>query len=250
MDFDYAAQETTRGVAGDVGAGNMSSMPSADHVAEKGARCFTGGVGESITEVSATNVSASDSQIDKMRPDEKIYSLPNVRIPTGSTVAPNYKFTSDVCGASVNCEIKTEASSYTELFEIQGRDGIDGSISILQDQRISHCDMTKMVHNDEDAKDESCLNELTKMVQNVELENIFEFVGCYLHPTPISMVMLKTKGNEVLICVLCGYLMEKERTLFVYKASIKGEKRGCPSFIGHSTIISPISRNASGGQVR
>ncbi|KAJ9563742.1 hypothetical protein OSB04_008902 [Centaurea solstitialis] len=279
--FDYAAQKRTRGVAGGVGAGNMSSMPSADHVAEKGARCFTAGVGdgsvsftpvckdskgEFITEVSATDVSASGSQIDKMRPDEKIYRLPNVRIPTGSNgssclkasvatphdddvPAPNYKFTSDVCGASVNCERQTEASSYTELFEIRGGDDIDVSISISQDQGISDYDMTKLVHNDENAKDESCLKELTKMVHNDELENIFEFVGCYLHPTPISMVMLKTKGNEVFICVLCGYLMEKARALFVYKASIKGEKRGCPSFIGHSTIISPISRNACGGQI-
>ncbi|KVH97689.1 hypothetical protein Ccrd_000190 [Cynara cardunculus var. scolymus] len=277
--FDYAAQKRTRGVTG-VGAGNMSSMPSADHVAEKGARCFTGGVGDgsvsftplakdskgdNVTEISATNASASDSQIDKMRSDEKIYRLPNVRIPTGSngsscimaTVAthhddvlsPNYKFTSDVCGASVSCERQSEASSYTELFEIQGHHDIDGSISISQDQRISHCDVTKMVHNNEDAKDESHLNKLTKMVQKDELENIFDFVGCYLHPTPISMVMLKTKGNEVFICVLCGYLMEKDRTLFVYKACIKGERRGCPSFIGHSTIISPISRNACGGQI-
>ncbi|KAI3720171.1 hypothetical protein L6452_21084 [Arctium lappa] len=265
---DFAAQKRRRGVAGGVGAGNMSSMPSADHV-EKGGRCFTGGVGDGsvsftpvckdskgdfVTEISATNVSASDSQIDKVRPDEKIYKLPNVRIPTGSkgsscimaTVAthhddvlsPNYKFTSDVCGASVNCERQSEASSCTELFEIQGHHDIDG-----------HCDMGKMVHNDEGAKDESCLNKLTKMGHNDDLENIFEFVGCYLHPTPISMVMLKTKGNEVFICVLCGYLMEKDRTLFLYKASIRGERRGCPSFIGHSTIISPISRNACGGQV-
>lgn len=105
--------------------------------------------------------------------------------------------------------------------------------------------MTKVVDNEVEVKDESCLNKS----HYDELQNVFEVVGCYMHPTPISMVMLRRKGNEVLICVLCGYLMEKERTLFVYTASIKGEKKGHPSFIGHTRIISPVSRNASGDQV-
>ncbi|XP_052626125.1 uncharacterized protein LOC111915815 isoform X2 [Lactuca sativa] len=109
----------------------------------------------------------------------------------------------------------------------------------------TQCEMTKVVDNEVEVKDESCLNKS----HYDELQNVFEVVGCYMHPTPISMVMLRRKGNEVLICVLCGYLMEKERTLFVYTASIKGEKKGHPSFIGHTRIISPVSRNASGDQV-
>ncbi|CAH1417045.1 unnamed protein product [Lactuca virosa] len=109
----------------------------------------------------------------------------------------------------------------------------------------TQCEMSKMIHDDMEVKDDSCINKL----HNDELQNVFEVVGCYMHPTPISMVMLRRKGNEVLICVLCGYLMEKERTLFVYKASIKGEKKGHPCFIGHTRIISPISRNASGDQI-
>ncbi|KAI7728960.1 hypothetical protein M8C21_020056, partial [Ambrosia artemisiifolia] len=115
----------------------------------------------------------------------------------------------------------------------------DGLISILPGQRISQHDKTKILHSDEEAK----------VVPNDERENIFELVGCYMLPTPISMAMLKTKGDEIFVCVLCGYLMENDRTLFIYKASIKGETRGCPSFIGHTTIISPTSRNASGRQV-
>ncbi|KAI3763700.1 hypothetical protein L2E82_13694 [Cichorium intybus] len=90
-------------------------------------------------------------------------------------------------------------------------------------------------------KDESTLND--------DLQNVFELVGCYVHPTPISMVMLRAKGNEVFVCVLCGYLMEKDKTLFIYKTFIQGEKRGHPSFIGHTKIISPISKNTSGDQI-
>ncbi|KAI3731524.1 hypothetical protein L1987_62712 [Smallanthus sonchifolius] len=116
---------------------------------------------------------------------------------------------------------------------------VDGLISVFQSQRINQRDKTKLVHNDEEAK----------VAPNNELENIFELVGCYMLPKPISVAMLRTKGNEVFVCVLCGYLMENDRTLFIYKASIKGETRGCPSFIGHTTIISPTSRNASGRQI-
>lgn len=116
---------------------------------------------------------------------------------------------------------------------------VDGLISGLQDHSISKHDKTEMVHSDEEAK----------VGPNDELGNIFELVGRYMLPTPISLAILRAKGNEIFICVLCGYLMEKERTLFIYKASIKGETRGCPYFIGHTTIISPTSRNASDRQV-
>ncbi|KAK1413720.1 hypothetical protein QVD17_35498 [Tagetes erecta] len=116
---------------------------------------------------------------------------------------------------------------------------VDGLISSLQGHSLSQHDKTEMVHSDEEAK----------VGPNDELGNIFELVGRYMLPTPISLAMLRTKGNEIFVCVLCGYLMENERTLFIYKTSIKGETRGCPSFIGHTTIISPTSRNASGRQV-
>ncbi|KAL8230010.1 hypothetical protein R6Q57_014910 [Mikania cordata] len=116
---------------------------------------------------------------------------------------------------------------------------VNDLIPILQSQRISHHDKTQMVHNDEEVK----------VVPIDEPENIFEHVGCYMFPTPISMAMLRTNSNEAFACVLCGYLMENERTLFIYKTSIKGETRGCPSFIGQTTIISPTSRNASGRQI-
>ncbi|KAD7116534.1 hypothetical protein E3N88_03802 [Mikania micrantha] len=116
---------------------------------------------------------------------------------------------------------------------------VNDLIPILQSQRISHPDKTQMVHNDEEVK----------VVPIDEPVSIFELVGGYMFPTPISMAMLRTNGNEAFACVLCGYLMENERTLFIYKTSIKGEARGCPSFIGHTKIISPTSRNASGRQI-
>ncbi|PWA72806.1 hypothetical protein CTI12_AA266830 [Artemisia annua] len=261
--FKHPVYRRKRGATEVVGSGNVSSKLIVDHVAQKGISGLKGGDsdanvsfmpicidsrGDLVTEPCFTsNVSAIDSQIDKTRPDKQIHRHQTDRNLTGSNstssviatvpppqddaLTPEYKATSDVYGASLNCEEPSQASDYSELFEIL--DNVE----------------TKMVHNGEGVKDSLRSNMLTTMAPNDELENIFELVGCYMHPMPISMVMLRTKGNEVYICVLCGYLMEKDRKLLIYKASIKGENRGCPSFIGHTAIISPISNNASGRQI-
>ncbi|XP_071739268.1 uncharacterized protein [Rutidosis leptorrhynchoides] len=84
---------------------------------------------------------------------------------------------------------------------------------------------------------------------NDEVENIFELLSCYEHPTPILMVMLRTYGNEVFVCVICGNSIETDRTLLFYKAFFKGESKGCPSFIGHTTIVSPMSEDTSRRQI-
>nr|XP_043625934.1 uncharacterized protein LOC122597400 [Erigeron canadensis] len=228
------------------GAAIMSSMLTVDHGAPKETIGFTVGVVDGNETRSTADVSASNTQIDKLRHGEQIDRLQLDRVPTGPNGAqhqddifpPNYKVVPEVCGESVNREEQCEASDSTELFE-QGHQEVDGSLLDLQDQRASQHVKTKMVHSNKEAK----------MSSNDELENVFEHLGCYVHPTPISMVMLRTKGNEVFICVLCGSLMEKDRTLLFYKASIEGERRGCPSIIGHTTIVSPIPRYASGRQI-
>nr|GEU39402.1 putative FY-rich, FY-rich, WD40/YVTN repeat-like-containing domain protein [Tanacetum cinerariifolium] len=228
--------QSTLGLKGGDGDASVSSMPICRDLR-----------GDLVTETCSTsNVSAIDSQIDKTRPDKQIHRHQTDRNLTGSNstsfviatvpppqdaFSPDYKTTSDIYGASLKCEEPSQASDYSELLEIL--DNVE----------------TKMAHNGEGVKDSLPSDMLTKMAPNDELENIFELVGSYMHPMPISMVMLRTKGNEVYICVLCGYLMEKDRKLLIYKASIKGENRGCPSFIGHTTIMSPISNNASGRQI-
>ncbi|GAV78765.1 LOW QUALITY PROTEIN: hypothetical protein CFOL_v3_22230, partial [Cephalotus follicularis] len=75
-----------------------------------------------------------------------------------------------------------------------------------------------------------------------ELEGNVELVGCYFHPLPVLALLLSTKGNEIYICVLCGLLADKDRRLFIYKVAIKGPTVGCPSFVGHTSIMLPFSR--------
>ncbi|KAJ0037653.1 hypothetical protein Pint_23475 [Pistacia integerrima] len=87
----------------------------------------------------------------------------------------------------------------------------------------------------------------TKLQKNVELNNelegIVDFAGCYFHPMPISSVLLTTKGNEIYICVSCGLLNEKNRTLFIYKVAIQEQSVGCPSFISHTSVILPFLKD-------
>ncbi|CAJ2636399.1 unnamed protein product [Trifolium pratense] len=81
------------------------------------------------------------------------------------------------------------------------------------------------------------------MVQkNQELKNNLnsnvKFVGCYMHPMPVSSLLLKTREDEIHICVLCG-LTGQHRTLFTYKVAIKGSNFGCPSVMAHTPIMLP-----------
>ncbi|KAJ0094151.1 hypothetical protein Patl1_16657 [Pistacia atlantica] len=93
----------------------------------------------------------------------------------------------------------------------------------------------------------------TKLQKNVELNNelegIVDFAGCYFHPMPISSVLLTTKGNEIYICVSCGLLNEKNRTLFIYKVAIQEQSVGCPSFIGHTSVILPFLKDIFGRDI-
>lgn len=78
---------------------------------------------------------------------------------------------------------------------------------------------------------------------NPELKNNLssniKFVGCYLHPMPVSSIFLCTKGDEIHICVLCGLPMDQYRTLFTYKVNIKEPNLGCPSIMAHTSILLP-----------
>lgn len=66
-----------------------------------------------------------------------------------------------------------------------------------------------------------------------------KFVGCYLHPMPVSSLFLSTREDEVHVCVLCGQLTDQYRTLFTYKVAIAGPTLGCPSVMAHSSILLP-----------
>ncbi|XP_027346611.1 uncharacterized protein LOC113858262 [Abrus precatorius] len=66
-----------------------------------------------------------------------------------------------------------------------------------------------------------------------------KFVGCYVHPMPVSSLFLRTREDEIHVCVLCGLLMGQQRTLFTYKVAINEPSLGCPSVMAHCSILLP-----------
>lgn len=85
---------------------------------------------------------------------------------------------------------------------------------------------------------------------NNELEGNFELVGCYLHPMPVLSLLVVTKGDEINVCALCGHLVDKNRTLFLYKLAIEETRTGNPSFVGHTSVTFPFSTDIFGREVR
>lgn len=88
----------------------------------------------------------------------------------------------------------------------------------------------------------------TMPLQNQKLENNLgrsvKFVGCYLHPMPVSALFLSTREDEIHICVLCGHLTGQYRTLFTYKVAITEKSLGCPSVMAHSSILLPDPKHS------
>ncbi|KAL4348107.1 hypothetical protein GQ457_17G015310 [Hibiscus cannabinus] len=74
-----------------------------------------------------------------------------------------------------------------------------------------------------------------------DLKGIVNLVGGYFHPSPILSVLLGIKGNEIHICVSCGLLVDMDRTLFVYKVATEEQRKGCPSFVGYTSVALPSS---------
>lgn len=75
-----------------------------------------------------------------------------------------------------------------------------------------------------------------------ELVGFLELVGCYEHPTPVLSILLRRKGDDIQICVLCGCLEDNNGSLFIYKLSKKAEEEDYPSFLGYSSIMLPPSK--------
>ena len=95
----------------------------------------------------------------------------------------------------------------------------------------------------------SDVNHYRDVELNSDLRGIVSLVGGYFHPLPISSVLLGTKGNEIHICVSCGLLGHKDRTLFIYKIGIEEPRIGCPSFVGYTSVALPFSEVSFGGQI-
>ncbi|CAJ2645209.1 unnamed protein product [Trifolium pratense] len=136
----------------------------------------------------------------------------------------------------------------------------DDSAGLLLETLQAHSDipdvqsnLVELNHSSQNPNPLSCENKCSgskeaqfvsePMVQrNQELKNNLnsnvKFVGCYMHPMPVSSLLLKTREDEIHICVLCG-LTSQHRTLFTYKVATKGPNFGCPSVMAHTPIMLP-----------
>lgn len=153
---------------------------------------------------------------------------------------------SDISNPSISREGKYQGCGDKELFPHQDLVEFDVSVSWLLEQ--GEC-FGNEINVNKKVKCDSNLTTQTNMKHNGDLDSVCEILGCYIHPMPILMVLLSTKDDEIYICVLCGSLMDKKWTLFIYKTSIQGQSTGYPSFIGYASIVFPVSRDAFGREV-
>ncbi|XP_052187785.1 uncharacterized protein LOC127798326 isoform X2 [Diospyros lotus] len=141
---------------------------------------------------------------------------------------------------SASCTEASRASIDNELRRDQSFSDVSNSMSWLQSQGTSF-----YVYNRE-VTDGSSIKLQVKTEHNDEPETAVHSVGCYVHRLPVSLVLLITKEDEICICVLCGVSIGNDKTLFMYKLSLEEQIFGCPSFIGHTPILLPFSRDEFG----
>lgn len=90
----------------------------------------------------------------------------------------------------------------------------------------------------------SHLTSQTNMKHYGDTVNFFELVGCYVHPKPILSVLLSTNKDAICICVLCGSFLDEQQTLYMHKTPTQGQSKGCPSLIGHASIVFRVTDDA------
>ncbi|XVE91644.1 hypothetical protein REPUB_Repub01dG0027700 [Reevesia pubescens] len=115
----------------------------------------------------------------------------------------------------------------------------NGCSASCQNQVTSFCEKNRSIARE--VQGSSDVNHYRDVELNSDLRGIVNLVGGYFHPLPISSVLLGTKGSEIHICVSCGLLGQKDRTLFIYKIAIEEPRIGCPSFVGHTSVKFPFS---------
>ncbi|XWS34214.1 hypothetical protein CRYUN_Cryun21dG0021100 [Craigia yunnanensis] len=115
----------------------------------------------------------------------------------------------------------------------------NGCPASCQNQVTSFCDKNRSIAME--VQGSSDVNHYRDVELNSDLRGIVSLVGGYFHPLPISSVLLGTKGNEIHICVSCGLLGRKDRTLFIYNIAIEEPRIGFPSFFGYTSVALPFS---------
>lgn len=74
----------------------------------------------------------------------------------------------------------------------------------------------------------------------LDTRDSLEIIGHYMHPYPVLSVSLASKGDSLQICLLCGLQDSDIRNLFIYIVPIRGCDRGCPSFLGYTSLVLPV----------
>lgn len=154
----------------------------------------------------------------------------------------NFATNLEVINQTSSCNEKSLAEADKELQWRQNVVDMSNPVSRFHKQGRDIC-----VNNSEVA-DDSRLKLPMDMGDKDKMEKIIDLVGCYVHPLPVSLVLLSMKEREIYICVLCGVSADK-RTLFMYRLSLEQQSLGCPSFIGHTQILLPTSKDAFGREV-
>lgn len=176
--------------------------------------------------------------------DGRLHDAEPVLLQSQAFMGPsNFASNLEVIKQSSSCNEKSLAEVDKELQRHQNSVDMSNPISWFHKKGRNIC-----VNNSEVA-DDSNLEPQMDMGNIDKIEKVIEFVGCYVHPLPVSLVLLSSKEKQVHICVLCGVFADKRRTLFMYKVSLEQQSVGCPSFIGHTEILLPTSKDAFGGEI-
>ncbi|KAH9707933.1 FYR C-terminal domain-containing protein [Citrus sinensis] len=139
-----------------------------------------------------------------------------------------------------------KANSGKELDEQLNFAEFNSSV-VSQKQEISGCEYTSS-----NAKESQVSSDL-KLQKNVEcineLAGTFDLMGCYFFPLPILSVLLSTTGDKIYVCVSCGFLVDKKRTLFIYTVDIQEPRVGNPSCVGHTSVMLPFLKDNFGREI-
>ncbi|KAJ7943316.1 DNA binding protein [Quillaja saponaria] len=118
--------------------------------------------------------------------------------------------------------------------------------SSISHQKTNFCDNTLSGENE--VRSSSEVKPRNKEF-SYNLKGVVKLVGCYLHPMPVSSLFLRTRRNELLVFALCGLLVGKDRTLFIYSVAIREPSVGFPSLMGHTSILLPTLKHKFGREI-
>ncbi|CAN4122038.1 unnamed protein product [Withania somnifera] len=139
-----------------------------------------------------------------------------------------------------------QTSKLLESTATNSEGNLTGPLLDEKNQKINFsADTTEKKENNENVNMDATKDLKTES----ERSGILKVIAGYAHPMPISSVLLSTQENDLYICVLCRQPLHEDRSIFMYKAPMEGEERGCPSFIGHVSIRFQFSDVAIRGDI-